>query len=327
MTNLLGRRDFLAAGVGLGMELAAIAALAQTELAPRAHGTDALGRTGGSADHGRGRRIPKQMAKTTKLFMTPPCWPNAIASDPLGRGFWVQEQRHDNQRETAWLLDLNGKVLHTVATNSKDTSGMTFGNGYVWSGANGGSEIDHPTPPINGIFQTDMNSRQISHRQIPFSPTVDGGSCHGLAWQDDKLWIFANRLESLMRIDPVTWEVDCMFLCTRIPEISARLHGIEYDHGFIWQVCGAQNPNLPGYEGYTPGLVKYDVKTGEVIQLVEFVPGSCDMHDVAVRNGQLYGVDAGEHPGWSIDNAAYQHPGWPPLNSPSGGYVFRIDLI
>ena len=33
------------------------------------------------------------------------------------------------------------------------------------------------------------------------------------------------------------------------------------------------------------------------------------MHDVAVRDGRLYGVDAGEHPGWSIDNPANQHPG------------------
>ena len=267
MTKRFGRRDFLAAGVGLGVGLAASAAWSQTEVAPRAPGTDALGRTLGRVGGGRGKQIPKQMAKTTKLFMTPPCWPNAIATDPQGRGFWVQEQRHDNRQEAAWLLDLNGQVLHKILTNSKDTSGMTFGDGYVWSGANGGSEINHPTPPINGIFQTDMNSRQIGHRQIPFSPTVDGGSCHGMGWQDGKLWIYANRLESLMRIDPMTWEVDCLFLCTRIPEISARLHGIEYDHGFIWQVCGAQKPNVPGYSGYTPGLVKYDVKTGKLSSL------------------------------------------------------------
>jgi hypothetical protein len=74
-------------------------------------------------------------------------------------------------------------------------------------------------------------------------------------------------------------------------------------------------------------FVKHDIKTGQVVQVVEFVPGSCDIHDVAVYNGQLYGVDAGEHPGWSIDNPAYQGPGFPPLNSPSSGYVFRIDLI
>ena len=75
------------------------------------------------------------------------------------------------------------------------------------------------------------------------------------------------------------------------------------------------------------GTGKYDIKTGQVVQHVEFEPGSSDIHDVTVYNGQLYGVDAGEHPGWSIDKPAYQHPGFPPLNSPSGGTVFKIDLI
>jgi len=37
-------------------------------------------------------------------------------------------------------------------------------------------------------------------------------------------------------------------------------------------------------------------------------------------------VDAGEHPGWPLD-AKYGHPGFSPLNSPSGGYVFKIDVI
>jgi len=62
------------------------------------------------------------------------------------------------------------------------------------------------------------------------------------------------------------------------------------------------------------------------VLFVDFVPGSCDMHDVCVLDGQLYGVDAGEHPGWPIDDK-YARPGFPELNSPSGGYVFKIDLI
>jgi hypothetical protein len=267
------------------------------------------------------------MAKTTRMFLTPPSWPNAITTDPDGRGFWVQEQRHDNRQEAAWLLDRNGKVLHTVMTNCKDTSGMAYGDGCIWSGANGESEIEHPTPPIEGIFQTDMNSKQISQRQIPFGPVDDGGTTHGLAWENGKLWIYANRLAALMRIDPRSWQVDYMFPVSRNPSLSERLHGIEWDNGFIWQVTGTQKSDVPGYEGYTPGLIKYEVKTGQVVQIVEFVPGSCDIHDVTVADGVLYGVDAGEHPGWSIDNPAYQHPGFPPLNSPSGGYVFRIDLM
>jgi hypothetical protein len=204
---------------------------------------------------------------------------------------------------------------------------MAYGDGCIWSGANGESEIEHPTPPIEGIFQTDMNSKQISQRQIPFGPADDGGTTHGMAWENGKLWIYANRLAALMRIDPRSWQVDYMFPVSRNPGLSERLHGIEWDNGFIWQVTGTQKSDVPGYEGYTPGLIKYEVKTGQVVQIVEFVPGSCDIHDVTVADGVLYGVDAGEHPGWSIDNPAYQHPGFPPLNSPSGGYVFRIDLM
>lgn len=300
--------------------LGTMAATALAGMAPAmAQGTDALGRRG----EGAPKEIPRRQARTTKLFLTPPCWPNAIAVE-AGRGFWVQEQRHDNAPEKAWLLDFaTGKVLHTVTTNCKDTSGMVFGDGFLWSGANGASIKNHPTPPINGIFQTDMNSKQVSWRQIPFGPKEDGGATHGLAWDNGKLWMHANRLDAIIRVDPKTWQTDWM---VPVAKNISRLHGITHDRGFIWQVCGTQKPGTIGYEGYTPGLVKYDVQSAKVVEIVDFVPGSCDIHDVTVRDGQLYGVDAGEHPGWPID-ARYAQPGFPELNSPSGGYVFKIDLI
>ena len=298
---------------------AMMAAAASGTVPARAQGADALGRRGESGP----ARIPRRKARTTKMFLTPPCWPNAIAVEP-GRGFWVQEQRHDNAPEKAWLLDFKtGKVLHAVTTNCKDTSGMAFGGGFLWSGANGASIKNHPTPPINGIFQTDMNARQVSWRQIPFGPKEDGGATHGLAWDNGKLWIHANRLDAIIRVDPKTWQTDWM---VPVAKNISRLHGIAYDKGSIWQVCGTQKPGTIGYEGYTPGLVKYDVQSAKVVEIVDFVPGSCDIHDVTVHDGQFYGVDAGEHPGWPID-ARYAQPGFPELNSPSGGYVFKIDLI
>ena len=101
-----------------------------------------------------------------------------------------------------------------------------------------------------------MNGKQISHRQIPFGPKEDGGATHGMSWQEDvhKIWIDSNRVGTIMRIDPKTWEVDWMFPMTRIVQ---RLHGIAYDNGFIWQVCGTQKPGTSDYAGYTPGLLKY----------------------------------------------------------------------
>jgi hypothetical protein len=310
----MDKRQFLTS-FGLGVGLVASGALAQT---PRT--TDALGR---SAEPPPRRAVPRRKARTTQLFLTPPSYPNAISSEP-GKGFWVQEQKHDRKPEKAWRLDFKtGKVLHEVTMRSEDCSGMCWGDGFVWSGANGGSVLNPPNPPINGIYQTDMNSKEITHRQIPFGPKEDGGSCHGMSWQDGKIWAYANRLGSIIRINAKTWEVDWMFPVTRA---VGRLHGIEYHDGFVYQVCGTQDPKVIGYEGYTPGLVKYDIRTGAVVEFIDFVPGSADIHDVCVVDGVFYGVDAGEHPMWPIVEK-YNRPGWPEMNSPTGGFVSRIDFV
>jgi hypothetical protein len=320
MEETMDKRQFLT-GLGLGVGMAATAAFAQTP-APRA--TDSLGRSGEAPP----RVIPRRKAKTTNLFLSPPGWPNAISVEP-GKGFWVGEQRHDKQPEKAWLLDFKtGKVLHTVTTQCANTSGMCWGDGFLWSGANGASVINPPNPPVNGIFQTDMNSKTVTHRQIPFGPANNGGSCHGASWQvingQGKLWLWANRLDSIIRIDPKTWQVEWMFPAAT--NLVRRTHGIEYSNGFVYQVVGAQDPKVGGYEGYTPGLVKYDAESGRVIEFIDFVPGSADIHDVCAIDGQLYGVDAGEHPGWPILEK-YLKPGWPELNSPTAGQIVKIDLI
>jgi len=74
--------------------------------------------------------------------------------------------------EVAWLVDWNGKLLKTVSTHSRNTSGMAYGGGCVWMGAN--------AAPY-GIFQDDIHSKQISHRQIPLS--IDGS---GPAFRQDR---------------------------------------------------------------------------------------------------------------------------------------------
>src|SRR5690348_9075318 len=82
----MDKRQFLTAAAAL----AATPALAQKKMR-----TDDLGRLGGE---GGKKAIPRRKAKTTKLFLTPSCWPNAISVEP-GKGFWVHEQRHDNKPE------------------------------------------------------------------------------------------------------------------------------------------------------------------------------------------------------------------------------------
>lgn len=295
MANI-NKREFLAVSIGAGLGLPGRSrALAQQGSAPS------------------NEQTPSRKAKTTKLFKSPPGFPNAIAVTP--EGLWIGEQKLSGQHavqyhvpepkdltEHAWLVDWNGKVLKTVATQSRNTSGMAVGGGYVWMCAN---------EPPEGIFQVDLNSKQVSHRQIPLGPADNGGGCHGALWQDGKLWIASLRLRGIIRVDPVSWQPEFMIPFYQSSE-KPRYHGIAWDNGAIWQIIGN---DCKRYAAYRPGLVKYDAATGKVLDTVDFLPNSADPHGLAMHDGALISCDAGIH------------PGWPNNDSPTSGWIFRIDLI
>ena len=203
------KRQFLAANIGTGLALANWKAFAQ-------QASSATRRDSGES--GRNRRVASRMAKTTKLFKSPQGFPNGLAVTP--EGLWIGEQKLSGEQavsyhlpepksltEEAWLVDWNGKLLKTVKTPSRNTSGMAVGGGYVWMVANA---------PPEGVFQVDMNSKLVSHRQIPLGPANDGGGSHGALWHDDKLWIASLRLRGNLRVDPKTWQPECMVPVLRL---------------------------------------------------------------------------------------------------------------
>ena len=241
-------------------------------------------------------------------------YPNGLAVAP--EGLWIAQQKLSVEQaalwkepvpkdrdEAAWLVDWNGKLLKTVVTRSRNTSGMAYGDGCVWMGAN--------TEP-QGFFQTDMNSDTVSHRQIPLGPPDNGGGCHGAQWHQGKLWIVANRIAGLLRVDPKTWEPEFLIPIHHTPEMP-RWHDLTFDQdGAIWQVLGN---NSTSFQEGRPALVKYDAATGRVLETAEFLPGSADPHGLEFHDGALISCDAGVHPGWKD------------LDSPLSGTIFRIDFV
>jgi len=225
--------------------------------------------------------LPVRKTKTTVLFKSPEGYPNALAVAP--EGLWIGEQKSDH----ACIVDWNGKLLKTVTTESKNTSGMAVGGGYIWMGANAAP---------NGIFQTDLNSKTIAHRQVP----LGGGCCHGVEWVEGKLWIAALRLRGILRVDAQTWTPEFM-----IPYSVPRAHGTAFVKDAIWMVTGDD-------EG--AGLIKYDVESGRPLEAVRFTESDPDPHGLVWHDGALYSCDAGIH------------PGWPENKSPTHGYIFRIEL-
>ena len=264
----------------------------------------------------KAKEVPHRKVTTKNLFKVPDAYPNGIAI--TDEGIWVAEQKAagygqsgKHEQEAAWLFDWNGKKLKTVMTNSYNTSGFAFGNNHVWMGANGGPE---------GIYEVDLSGKEISHRQIPLGGANGGGS-HGLLYQNGKLWIVANRLKGILKVDPKTWEPEFM-----IPITTARWHGIAWDDsvpgGAVWMVTGSsdinryvmQNGKL--HHTTTCGLMKYSATTGQLLETAEFEDGTADAHGLAMWKGKLYSCDAGVGP-----------PGFEGTGSPSAGYVFEIDFI
>lgn len=264
-----------------------------------------------------GRSIPRRITSTRNLFKAPAgSWPNGVAVVP--EGLWIAEQKLTgmaakqyhlpepaDRHESAWLVDWNGKILKTIVTESQNTSGMAVGGGYLWMGANVFRD--------NGIYQYDMAGKLISRRQVPLGPPEDGGGVHGLLWHEGKLWIVANRLHVIMRVDPVSWVPEFEI---PLSDLAARYHGIAWDDsvpgGAIWAVTGNRSS---GYKESQAGLHKYDVRTGRLLEIAQFQNGSADPHGLAMYNGKLVSCDAGIH------------PGWPNFDSPSSGYVFEIDFV
>jgi hypothetical protein len=228
-------------------------------------------------------------------------------------GLWIGQQKITSPNspyglpadpdpdEAAWLVDWTGKLVKTVNTHSRNTSGMAYGAGCVWMGAN--------SAPF-GIFQVDLNSKEVTHRQIPLSIDGNGGGCHGVKWHDGKLWIAALRLGGILRVDPTTWVPEVLIRVSS--DEKPRLHDVAFDNeGNIWVVTGN---NSGSYAEGKAGLNKYDSKTGQLLMTVDFAPGSCDPHGLVWHDGRLISCDAGIHPGWKG------------LESPHSGYIFSIEI-
>ncbi len=305
MKKLWTKREFLAAGLGTGLGLGGSFLLRE---AP--DDVVAQAAPSSSGPQGVGRNVRRREVRTTAVFKAPSDHPNGLEVDPDGRGVWVAEQKlteqtaaeyglpvADDPAEAAWLIDWNGNLLKTVMTESRNTSGMAVGGGYVWMAANAAPW---------GIFQTDMNSRTVSHRQMP----LGGGGNHGATYKDGKLWLVSTRLRAVVRVDPESWVPEYL-----LPLYNwDRLHDVTFDdEGYLWVVTGAQYTEA--IDDDRGGLAKYDVESGRLLEYAEFPEGVPDPHGLTFYNGAFYSCDAGIH------------PGWPGNHSPMTGYIFRIDLV
>lgn len=231
-------------------------------------------------------------AKVTKLFKSPDGHPNAL--ETTNEGLWIGEQVTDR----AYLVDWNGKVLQKVETESSNTSGIAFGGGYLWMGANGKAIERAPRPTdseTGAVVQCDPKTGKTVARH----PIPGGGGVHGLEFAENTLWITSLKIQKLSQVDPKDFR-----LIHQIPVHLGRAHGLAWDKGnTIWCMHSTDRQ-----------IHKLDAKNGKLLEVITLSKEDPDPHGMCLYKGRLYYCDAGIAPG-AVSN-----------NSPSAGYVCRIDL-
>ena len=302
---MIGKRQFLTGlsvtGLGVMVSASALAQIHTPTTPPR-------------------KQIPQRRAKTTKLFKAPEFYPNCLAiPDNSDVGIWIGQQKLKGIQasgsgvpeqpgpDQVWLMDWSGKVLKTYSSASQVTSALAVSDTSLYVIAN--NETDYP-PPYTGVHNLDVKTGRTRWvKPIP----LGGGGTHGAQWHDGKLWIIANRLNCMIRVDPESWTCDYAIRIRNDTPDTVRSHDMTFDdQGFIW--LATANSSKSYAEG-VQGLSKYDPKTGEVLEQVTLEPGSCDPHGLGFYKGAFIGCDAGHH------------PGWPDKDGPGAGWVFRVELI
>jgi len=240
----------------------------------------------------RANDAPTRKAKVVKLFRSPDGHPNAL--ETVKEGLWIGEQVTDR----AYLVDWKGKVLKKVETESSNTSGIAYGGGYLWMGTNG-KATHRPPRPTDGttgeVVKVDPNTGKTVARY----PVPGEGGLHGLEFAEGTLWMTSLKIQKLSQVDPKDFR-----LIRQIPVHLSRAHGLAWDPpNAIW--CMHSTDRV---------IHKLDAKDGRILEVITLAKDDPDPHGMCLYKGHLYYCDAGIAPGGKSNE------------SPSAGYICRIDL-
>ena len=204
-----------------------------------------------------------------KTFPTPCFMPNGLQW--TDQGLFVIDQHTDN----IYLLDQYGEVIRTIYTRNENGSGITIGDGYLWTASNGRTK-SRPyrswDTHLGYVYKLDLGTGCVVER----FRTPDGDGIHGLEWDDGLLWITAFSPKALILVDPKDFRVIKHF-----PVELERLHGLARDGDGIW--CAHTGDRL---------IVKYSVETGEEIDRIAMPSDGPRPHGVSIKDGELWYCDA-----------------------------------
>lgn len=175
--------------------------------------------------------------KIERLFRAPYALPNDL--QVTDQGLWIVDQASDRvARVQAEAPDPEYRtcvITHEIATESSNTSGLTYGEGALWLAANssgaGRWRTPRPTDASEGeILRVDPETGKTLHR----FPVPGGGGTHGLdydTYEPGTLWLTTLRSQTLTQISIADGSIRHV-----IPLPYHSAHGVVRVEDGIWVV-------------------------------------------------------------------------------------------
>ncbi len=207
--------------------------------------------------------------KPVKEFDSPCVHPNGLQ--------WVDGELYviDQKSDDVFVLNERGETVRTLGTPTENGSGVTVGNGFLWTASNGKTVVREPRPTDTGLgWVLKLNPR--TGELIDRFRTPDGGGIHGVEWDDGNIWLTAFNPTAITLVDGDSHAVLASF-----PIELPRLHGLAREGDGIW--CAHTGARL---------VVKYDVESGHEIDRIAFGPDDPFPHGLSIRDGELWYADA-----------------------------------
>ncbi len=188
---------------------------------------------------------------------------------------YVMDQLTDN----VYVINDAGDVLRTIYTATENGSGITVGDGHIWTGSNG-TTVSRPyrstDTHLGYVIKVDTDTGETVDR----FRTPDGGGIHGIEWDHDEnlLWVTAFSPKAIILVDPS----DNFKVVHQFEVELERLHGLalEGDDG-IW--CAHTTDNV---------IVLYNKENGTEMDRIVMGPEDPFVHGFSKRGDEFWFADA-----------------------------------
>jgi streptogramin lyase len=222
------------------------------------------------------------------VFRAPYAAPNGLQATK--EGLWIVDQVTDRVA----LVETDGpityglpRVIAEIATESSNTSGMTFGGGALWLAANGPTDTWRTARPTDAVTGEIFKVEPATGATLARYPVPDGGGTHGIEfdnYEDDVIWLQTLSSHTITKVRISDWSI-----VQTLPLSHEIGHGMVRVEDGIWIVYRPERiilkhalddgrvldrienpeplPEAHGLTAYDGGFLYCSAETGDVIRV------------------------------------------------------------